>query len=109
MIRSFLTLLALPLALGCYGALAAEPTTPPATASAAVQVRGGSPDVWETLAWNDLSSDEQTLWRILGWTQASWDEEAASPASEQKVWSQLSAPEREAAAALGYDEPMWNE
>ncbi len=64
---------------------------------------------WNSLDWNNMSSDEQILWTVLGWDAKKWHgNKAQEPASENKNWADLSKIEQEAATKLGYDQKSWD-
>jgi len=68
----------------------------------------GNPKIWETLSWEDMSSEEQGYWAVLGWSQARWDENDAPPSAD-KEWCELTGQEQKAALRLGFDEKIWDE
>jgi len=63
---------------------------------------------WENYDWRDLTELQRKHWSVLDWTTASWDGEAPEPDSEYTIWDNLSAPQQQAAALLGYSKPMWD-
>lgn len=60
--------------------------------------------------WRQLMAEQQRHWQVLGWTQIVWDADGnlPPPPSSYKEWSDLTAAERLAAEALGYDLHGWN-
>ena len=58
--------------------------------------------------WVDMPFDVQAHWRELGWTPSSWHDLTDPPVSASLGFTQLSADERAAARALGYDEEQWD-
>lgn len=71
------------------------------------QPTGDVESFWDGFSWDELTSAEQALWEILGWDEASWSGLSAPPASDLKLWSQLSETERSAASDLGYTQLSW--
>jgi len=67
----------------------------------------GNPEVWEKLAWEDMSNKEQELWSVLGWRQYTWNRNEA-PASTDKVWNDLGYDEQRAATSLGFTKDIWD-
>ena len=63
---------------------------------------------WDAFEWRELSAREQALWAELGWDEASWQGNADEPASERKLWSELTEAERNAATALGDEAEYWD-
>lgn len=64
---------------------------------------------WETLDWNQMSTEEKDMWAELGWTKKSWDSnnDSLAPPSDDKTWTDLTSTERGAAQALGYTQQTW--
>lgn len=72
------------------------------------QPTGNVEAFWNQFTWDELTTAEQSLWMILGWDEARWSGVASAPASEMKLWSQLSESERNAASDLGYSQQSWD-
>ena len=72
------------------------------------QPTGNVENFWNQFTWDELTSAEQSLWIILGWDVNSWEGATAAPASDVKLWSQLSEAERDAATELGYSQQSWD-
>ena len=72
------------------------------------QPTGNVEDFWNQFTWDELTSAEQSLWIILGWDVDSWEGVTPAPASEVKLWNQLSEAERGAATELGYSQQSWD-
>lgn len=64
---------------------------------------------WDSLAWKQLSAEEQKLWAVLGWDAKKWHgEKSQAPASENKNWADLTKAEQDALTKLGYDQKSWD-
>lgn len=63
---------------------------------------------WEDYDWDEMSSSERGHWGVLGWDEESWDEGESEPASEDKIWNDLSGVEQAAAKSLGYTKDIWD-
>lgn len=72
-----------------------------------VRDMNGNPKIWEKLAWEDMSSEEQEFWSALGWRQYTWNKNEA-PESADKSWSDLTSAEQNAARSLGFTEDLWD-
>lgn len=72
-----------------------------------VRNMNGNPKIWEKLAWEDMSNEEQELWSALGWRQYAWNKNEA-PESADKSWGDLTAAEQSAARGLGFSQDIWD-
>ncbi len=73
-----------------------------------VRDMNGDPSIWEDLAWEDLSDEEQEMWTALGWSPHVWDTQRNVPATATMEWKNLNITQRNAAEALGFDEELWD-
>ncbi|KAL9181028.1 hypothetical protein ACHAXT_009833 [Thalassiosira profunda] len=78
---------------------------------------GISGDMWDCHVnhyggywWSDIEFDGYAEYlEVLGWNADNWDGDEALPASESKVWDDLTPQEQAAATQLCYTRELWDE
>lgn len=86
------------------------PTAPVPGAGAPPPQRSGydeGPPASESMAWNELTEEEQAAAEALGYTHAMWDHDVKLP-FEHQDWARLSPLQREYLKVLGWTPPSWD-